>query len=133
MSIQKFSQTKQELLQNTVNFYNSNNRAVSSNKCQYITKSCNRCAIGREVQLNLATQLEDMDVSSDYSGSSVSNSKIFNILPKRLTNMGQDFLVSIQNLHDAKTCWDENGLSNAGKHQVDAIISAYNLNRISFK
>jgi len=128
----KFSQTRQELLQSTVNYYTLNNRAVSGDTCAYMTEKGNRCAIGIECNKKLARELESMDDSADY-GSSVKNDDMFSMLPKRLKKMGQQFLSSIQNLHDLSSHWDEEGISKEGKDRIKNIVEECNLKPITFK
>ena len=124
--IMQESHTREELLQNTVNHFNSNNRSEfcmneHSSICKY--RSGNKgCAIGRELTDELAYELDDLNCGF------VSEPEVFNLLPERLQMMKSDYLKSIQELHDNKIHWDENGLSRRGKDVANNIINLYKLN-----
>lgn len=116
------SNSKQELLENTIKHFNSSNRSISlSGACMFKNKDGNRCAIGREIDETLIDELDSKDFSS------VSNDEVFEKLPKRLKDMGQGFLHKIQMLHDDKSYWDETGLSKEGKFKVHGICQEYDL------
>lgn len=121
----KVSKTRQELLDNTINHFNIENRGIKpdcdATVCLYYCYANNkRCAIGIEVNKKtaIALQKENKPVSYTYS---------FNLLPKRLRNMGRSFLESIQNLHDKSENWTKEGLSLKGKIFVEDIKTTYKL------
>lgn len=111
-----------ELLNETISFYNSNNRCVADNlsSCLYHKEGSAGCAIGRYIEdKELCVKLDNMG--------SVSNKEVFDLLPKKLTILGQGFLSSIQGLHDDKECWEEDGLSEEGKKRVISIKGTFGL------
>lgn len=119
------SKTRQELLNNTVARYNSNNRGTHEDgkfsSCCYISKNeQKRCAIGVEVSTKLAQKLEG-NVDGVYENYQ------FQMLPDRLKKMGQSFLIDIQKLHDSKTFWNEKGITNRGIEEVKIIVNNYSL------
>lgn len=116
----KKSQTREELLMNTIERFNSDNRAEVNDIGQYCTKNGRRCAIGIEVSLAKAKYLEDSFKGSNAKG-------VLNELPKRLQKMGLLFLLDIQDLHDDEDYWDEEGLSESGKTNANKIIKKHNL------
>lgn len=120
MKERNFSQTRQELLNNTIKYYSADpvgrRASTITSGCQYINKDGNSCAIGREVMNpqfleNLGGVVDD----------------VFDKLPKRLQNMGKGFLTSIQSLHDVPRFWDAGGLTTLGEHKVTIICNSYQL------
>lgn len=124
----KESKTREELLDSTIKFYNSTNRAMqNTGGCYYHLQLAGedkprRCAIGREISEELAITL---DLNNDGA---VSDDDVFDKLPSRLQDMGQMFLQDVQLLHDDEKYWDENGLSEEGEQEVERLIKQYNLN-----
>jgi hypothetical protein len=116
MELQK-SETKEELLLNTINYFNTSNRGVDGGGgCVYHNADTgNRCAIGRELSKELAYGLEG------------SVGFIYDLLPKRLKDMDADFLTQVQRLHDREEHWDCSGLSKLGHSKARSIIKKYNL------
>lgn len=121
------SKTREELLLSVINHYNSHNRAVKeSGQCAYRVGS-KGCAIGRQISDKLAEKLDS------YCNSEVHYPEIFEMLPKRLRDMGQDFLRDIQLLHDYNNNWNSKGLSELGIRRKNKIIINYNLNISKYK
>lgn len=121
--IQK-SNNRQELFDNTIKFFNLNNRSHGNgdNRCKYRGANNTACAIGREIPDKLAKEL-DRKIKTTVKVDSV-----FEKLPKRLQKMGKDFLNDIQRLHDSQHCWTETGLSSDGVRDAVNIASFYKLN-----
>lgn len=119
--IQK-STTQQELLDNTINHFNINNRATTEKG--HSMYRCNNigCAIGREISNKLAKSLQ-----SEIFSFPVVQDEVFYKLPKRLQKLDRIFLMWIQVLHDSKENWNEEGLSAIGISKVKAICIKYNL------
>jgi hypothetical protein len=112
------SNTQEELLQNTINHFNINNRSVVDGSCEYRDDKGNACAIGREIPDKLAYS---------KNGKNFSVLKFFDELPKRLKNMNGNFLCRIQSLHDREVNWNEKGLTTTGKCFVEEIIINFKL------
>lgn len=89
-------QTREELLQDAINYYwgRPERRCVdNSGSCVYSpTETSEGCAIGRLLPLDISERLND--------GTGVSDSSIFNELPEWLQDMGVDFLQALQIIHD---------------------------------
>lgn len=115
------SKTQQELLENTINYFTSENRSIDNNSedCTYITEDGKRCAIGIELTKPLAKKLS---INND----GIENDD-FDYLPKRLKSMTKSFLINIQELHDGHDYWDKKGLTIQGKRAVKRIVNKYNL------
>lgn len=127
MTDEKLKELRIELLNETVSFYNFNNRSVDveTKNCFYYLEGKEGCAIGRKISDKELCKELDKRISSGCSG--VNNSIVFNSLPEELKILGQRFLSYIQGLHDANSYWDESGLSELGKTQVDYIKKNFNL------
>lgn len=112
----KVSQTKLELLENTIAYYSedTSRRALEDGTCQYLTDSGNKCAIGREVRTHELDDIKNQDVSD-----------IHHLLPYRLKRMGLSFLMAIQHLHDTNHYWDANGLTTSGKSKVSYVKTKF--------
>lgn len=108
----KTKEQKIALLEETTNFFNSQNRCRDKidGGCKYYMKGLNGCAIGRLIEdKELCKELDKME------GTEVSNIKIFELLPENLQEYGQSFLVELQKLHDTEYYWNDEGLSLAGE------------------
>jgi len=94
------SKTRQALLDNTVNHFNTDNLCTNdAGLCVYRNHDNSLgCAIGREISDELA-------LSFDRRNSYPSVRGVFTELPKRLKDMGLEFLCSIQRLHDDEKNW----------------------------
>lgn len=119
----KKSKTREELLLNTIERFDAKTRAYdeASGGCAYHLGDGRRCAIGAEVTVSAAKKLQ-----KDYNGMGIT-SDVFFALPKRLKNMGQNYLEAIQNLHDDSRFWDDEGLTIRGKREVNRIIDEFDL------
>lgn len=107
----ELTQTRLQFLTETINYYNSTNRGVlKSGLCSYVLG----CAIGRHLTSELAAKLE-------LSNFGVAHPEMFKQLPENLQKLGESFLREIQILHDNEKNWDENGLSEKGKEEVEYI------------
>lgn len=123
--------TRLEFLNDTITYYSENvdRRCTYEHGCFYSPINSDKqgisegCAIGRHLDSELQLRL-DKDSIGD---SGVSNDEVFESLPTWLQELGQDFLVSIQILHDRKENWDSKGLSEIGKEHVNNIITKYDI------
>ena len=118
---------RKALLDETAAHFNLNNRStefptIIYQRCIY---SGVGCAIGRKIEdKELCKKLDQSDPFMS-KGSAVSNDYIFNQLPDHLRELGQDFLVDLQRLHDFAENWNENGLSGQGKHVYELILKQH--------
>lgn len=121
--------TKLEFLEDTVAYYSEdvNRRCRGAVNCYYSPKNADKigisegCAIGRHLKDSLKEKLDDTEESG------VNTTVIFNKLPKKLRQLGQDFLTDIQILHDLQVYWNSKGLTKAGKEYYKAIKQKYEL------
>ena len=109
---------RQDFLNEVVNHFNLNNRAVDcNNKCVYSHAVNGGCAIGRKCSEELANKLDFRE--------SVESDEVFPHLPKELQELGKDFLMAIQNLHDGQHYWTTNGPSIDGHRNIQRIEKDY--------
>lgn len=113
-----------EFLEDTIRHYNLHNRSADDNaqSCFYypINSKSEGCAIGRRIKdKELCKELDSL-----YNPG-VMHDEAFNKLPQELRELGQQFLVSIQDLHDFPKNWNESGLSDQGKSKAKDIIETF--------
>jgi hypothetical protein len=120
-----------QMLKSTVEHYNSKNRAVEpiSEICCYAsTDKSEGCSVGRLLDEESKTYIRDNQLNTGNNIEDVINHmrrtdfKLTGIL-----TLGKDFLTKVQELHDGKPNWDENGLSVDGKIAVDKIATEFEL------
>lgn len=128
--------TKQlAFLEETAAYYNSNNRAKQklpngnkSGGCFYtivIDGEERGCAVGRKIaDKELCERLNKM---SSLPNCSPSANDVFSLLPPDLQELGSDFLVAIQTLHDYDGHWNEKGLTEQGTRHVHDIKHQFGL------
>lgn len=91
--------------------------------CMYWDKSTgNKCLIGMEIP--------EEKYSEKYEGHSFTYEEneekiIFNQLPVVIQKLGLYFLAKCQRLHDNKTYWTEDGLSDKGVARLNFIKAIY--------
>lgn len=130
--ITNITERQRAFLNDTINFFNSNNRATTPRnfgleKCIYspLGNNCG-CAIGRHLPKELAMQLDELS-ESDISTIFNKHSMLYAQLPTWMKDMQIEFISYVQSLHDNYNFWGENGLSDSGRRMVDRINSNFNL------
>lgn len=112
--------TKLEIIEETKNFYNLNNRALSPNGgCAYRNEYGKKCALGRCInQANI-------DAYATYGGfANALNTKVGgldNILKPEYHGHEASFWSDLQSLHDYEGYWTETGISESGEQKVEAL------------
>ena len=121
--LKQCSKNRQELFDNTILFFNKNNRGLQESMgCSYSGANDTACAIGREITRELALELDNYD-----GVTAIREPNIFNKLPVRLKRMGQGFLTIIQELHDQERNWNDDGLTLVGREHARLIAEKYKL------
>lgn len=118
----ELQQKQLAFLEETVAFYNLNNRCVSlSGMCRYHIDGKDGCAIGRKIK--------DKDICHNLDSfegdTGVDEVEIFEQLPPELKELGQNFLYRIQVLHDTKDNWRSDGISDSGLERVKSIKRSF--------
>lgn len=111
---------KLQILEETANFYNVNNRCVNALKsCVYFDPiRPYGCAVGRLVSEDLRKAIQ-AKVEGTFN---TSVSHIFNDLPQDVQELGTPFLCQLQIFHDRPECWGPDGPSEYGKAILKTII-----------
>lgn len=115
--------TLEEIVRETVGFYNTKNRAtvesanlisgLSSSNCQYITPDNKMCAVGRCLtKTGLARVMKACP--NDAANEVDQTLGLEKVLKKKYTGHSRMFWMRLQRLHDNKNFWDENGLNDRG-------------------
>ncbi len=121
--MEDIKQKRLAFLDDTAGFYNSNNRCVTdAGGCRYYLKGKSGCAIGRHIEDKKLCQ--EFDSNFEFM-TGVSDESIFEKLPDDLKELGVGFLAQIQILHDIRSNWDENGLSEMGNQKYESIKNEY--------
>lgn len=116
--------SKRWFLQDTIDFYNYDNRGVVDGGCVY--KQGNKmCAIGRYLLIK-----EDYD---SYFNVSELLDEYPELFPAWMKKFPSYFLTQVQRLHDTCRYWTEEGLSEQGKQRVLDICKRWNIKGIKFK
>lgn len=133
----KIERTKKQtsFLKGMLKYYTKdvNRRCTEGTKCRYSPKAVGKegistgCAIGRWLNPELQVKLDG------FRNCIVSNCQVFDLLPKNLRFLTQDFLVHVQTLHDSRSYWNKKGLSFDGEDFLKEIIRMFNLNPEQFK
>lgn len=117
--------SKEWVLQDTINFYTLENRALNSlGKCAYLTEDGKRCAIGRYLKKG------QKKILKEYYDSvlALMNDDFFEkSIPKWMFKLPNSFLYSIQVLHDNRVNWTNTGLSETGIKKVKVICEEYHI------
>lgn len=108
-----------EILLDTINYFDSSKLNIENGyECKYypVNKSKEGCAIGRLIEDKKLCEELDSEKLTDVG-------TIFNKLPNNLKELGEDFLIDLQNLHDRSNNWGEDGLSEIGyPYFIDMLI-----------
>jgi hypothetical protein len=127
--METIKQFQLELLNDTINHFNSNNRAVivmfSEIKCVYSsTNNSVGCGIGKHLTEDLAAEMDNKHPSSIFD----LFDEYYTEFPDIIKYSGKQFCHQIQLLHDNEENWDKNGLSEEGKERVEEIKLMFELN-----
>jgi len=129
--------TKEEIIRETVAFYNKNNRAVvikeyyntcTSARCVYLTDDKKMCAVGR--CMTKAGLQKVFDEGIDKESATYINDNLVGgidtVLKKKYHGHDGIFWDRLQLLHDTASHWDENGITPTGvafiKDHFDLIL-----------
>ena len=138
-SIPDITDRRTAFLKDTIEFYNSNNRATTTEGCIYrATYSSPGCAIGRCLPRD--SKVFERELVEHFCNVDTLIEKEIE-LPQWLLDMDDgvrpsqpvQFLGDVQGLHDTEYYWDEDGLSVEGKRETNEIISKYKLDMPLFK
>lgn len=115
MELQEVKQKRKEFLEDTWKYYaeDVSRRAIEGNKCKYKTEDGRKCAIGRHMTYD--------KYDPSIEGNGITLGGVAMLIPNDILNLGLDFLVRIQLLHDCNDNWNDHGLSDHGENVVGEI------------
>lgn len=119
-----------DIIIETAKYYNPSNRAISKrNTCTYLSESGDMCAVGRclsEEGMKLFKEFEDKnsacDTSVEYFFKLYGKDGFENALKEEYRGHDIEFWQSLQQLHDSKYSWDENGINDYGFDLIGKIF-----------
>lgn len=114
-------------LGHTINFYHAKNRAIHpDNFCVYgALENSPGCAIGKHMMAENAKMLDG--AGCDISVSWIYSQGHKDTLPVWMQELGEQFLLKVQDIHDETYYWNDKGLSEHGIKETNLIIDAFNL------
>ena len=113
------SKSKLEIINETANFYTSENRAVGQPSCMYLTDDGKRCAVGRCLREDLDVKNFDGDVHDLITDFEVPD--IDDLLKEKYKGHSEEFWLELQNFHDISGNWNEEGLTEEGYLHVERL------------
>jgi len=119
--------TELELLEDTIKYYSENTerRCTDNRGCFYSPITIGKenisegCAIGRHLDKDFALKIDKLD--GDRLSVMLEKEENKNKFPDWMLKMNPSFLSEIQGLHDAKSHWDKNGLTQEGLEYIKEI------------
>lgn len=104
--------TKLEIIEETANYYNINNRGINGNWCVYKSDTGNMCAVGRCLKENIVL---DAGYNENSDARELFKHHSYDILKDEYKIKDSDFWLDLQRFHDHNLNWDEKGLTDIGK------------------
>lgn len=117
LELSAINQKRLEVLTQTKQFYNSNNRGILNNVCRYLTSDNKKCAVGRL----FLTEEELKTFNDTFKDKTVADLQCFEALPNYIKELGIRFLEELQDFHDVSCNWSDEGLSGAGVTNANII------------
>lgn len=119
-------QKRLSLLEETVKHYSKNpteRRCSKQGECRYSAETLDLpkstgCAIGRKL-----SKKKRLELDKQFGAFSVN--AVFDRLPKKIKELGVDFLADLQVFHDVVSYWNNEGLTNDGKEEFERIKNKY--------
>lgn len=114
------------LLEDTMQAYTLYTRAKDFNGCVYFpTEHSVGCAIGRCLPRNSELLSIEWQENARRYDQNTGIQYVLDKCPLWIQEMNNEFLTQLQALHDSSVCWNEFGLSDAGKLQANRIKTKY--------
>lgn len=118
--------TKIEIIDETVEFYSKNPRAIRYTSCQYQMADGRQCAHSRCLTDEARQSVVDNGLNNSSASTVIECSmERDNIHKEEYRGHESDFWNSIQNIHDVSSNWSKAGLSVAGRNFVEALKQKY--------
>lgn len=118
--METIEQKRLTVLNDTIGYFNTTTRNINVNDtCQYYPQheKTEGCAVGRLIK--------DKELCKKLDTLGGGTRKLFKHLPAEVQELGVEFLVDLQLLHDYLYHWDQNGLTPRGKDKAEYIKTEY--------
>ncbi len=118
--------TKIEIIKETAEFYNSENRGYDyiKDNCMYITNDGKKCAIGRCLNTKGIQAIKNIQTKS-FIILFPTNEILDSYLKPKYRGHIKDFWLTLQSFHDTDEFWDKEGLSGDGKFEYEELLKRY--------
>ena len=124
--------TKEQIIEETGSFYNSNNRSVDQNldpnsfsgNCRYIAPDGKRCAFSRNCKDDEETNTKLKDCEGQ-NAETILNKNGQEVLLEEYQGHEPQFWNDLQGLHDREFNWTERGLSMEGEKHKAELLAKY--------
>lgn len=116
--------TKQEIIEETVAYYSKNTarRSVAeSGGCAYVSEIGNNCAIGRCMTPRYKERVRAMEANEKIAEEMYEDlgfDSLDSVLKKKYRGHDSLFWARLQQLHDAKENWNDEGITKEGVRNV---------------
>lgn len=121
--------TKEEIIDETVKYYNNNPRARTDHSCYYLTDDNRMCAFGRcmldEKRKKLEMKVCSIEGMYRDLGISSKNFDFDSVLKPEYRGHSLSFWIDIQDIHDYSNFWYNGKLSEVGKSRVKELKEHY--------
>ena len=119
-----------DIIIETVKFYNSSNTAQTiTGACTYMNEDGDMCAVGRclsDEGMQVFKEFEARHAQQDTSISGFVNKhgwdKFENALKEEYRGHDTLFWERLQHLHDSKSSWTEDGITEYGLNRIDSMF-----------
>lgn len=126
--MENLKERRLEILIDTIRYYSEDvsRRCVRPNGwCKYSGETLgidsDGCAIGRLLSPEARKKLDEIFLGSVDVYGILSNERSKRLIPEHIYELGEDFLKSLQELHDESSYWDSSGLTSIGSGKVNRI------------
>lgn len=125
--------TKKEIIDETVEFYSKNPRAVTKEgKCRYLTDDGIKCAVGRFFRSEIDGRIVWGPCTS-LIVTGMGKVSLDELLKSEYTGHEVKFWRDLQGLHDYALNWNENGLSPLGHASYQKLLKTWCNNKNDYK
>lgn len=128
--------TKREIIEETLEYYKNNPRAINNGVCSYYTKESNMCAVGRclENPKEFEDLINEAHANSDSSGTGIEDAlnyfeeKLWDYFKPEYKINDLNFWRNLQRFHDTSYYWNDEGLTELGINYYQDLLKKYGSN-----
>ena len=118
--------TKIEIIDETVEYYSNNPRAIQGNLCLYLTEDNLRCAHSRCIKDDKVEEVHEC-ANTGGSAKKIIDEFTDDVHKEEYQGYSVDFWLDIQHLHDYHAYWNGNQLNKEGIEHVEYIKIKYKI------